>query len=129
MRRWGGWLLVAAIAVVIAGSGLLAQCYLDRSADELTSRLARVQQAVERRDWRDGESSFAALDERWNAVGSNWALFTDHQELDRLEMELVRLGEFIQTGDYVNAKAEAGEAEALIRHIPERERLSWRNIF
>jgi hypothetical protein len=126
---WGGWLLVLAIVVIITAGGLLTQRYLDRSAEDMASQLAKVQQAVERGDWKDGESSFTALDERWNRVSSNWALFTDHLELDNLELRLVRLHEFIQARDYVNAKAEAGEAEALLRHIPERVRLTWHNVF
>jgi hypothetical protein len=129
MRRWSGWLLVLAIVAIIITGGILAQRYLDRSADELASRLEQVQQAVKHADWEGSENSFAALEKRWSGVHSNWALLTDHLELDNLELKLVRLQEFINARDEVNAGVEAGEAMDLIRHIPERERLTWRNVF
>ena len=59
----------------------------------------------------------------------NWAMFTDHLELDNLELNLVRLQGFIESRDGVNAKVEAGEAMGLLRNIPDRERLTWRNVF
>lgn len=129
MRKWSGWLLILVIVAIITASGLLAQRYLDRSAGELASDLQRVQQDIEHKDWKDGESSFATLEKNWNRARSSWALFTDHLELDNLELRLVRLQEFIETRDEVNARAEAGSAMSLIRHIPERERLTWRNVF
>jgi hypothetical protein len=74
-------------------------------------------------------ASFAILEKRWNKAHINWALFTDHLELDNLKLKLIRLQEFIESQDEVNAKVEAGEAMVMIRHIPERERLTWRNVF
>lgn len=129
MRKWGGWLLVLVIVAMITTGGILAQRYLDRSAGELTSRLEQVQQAVEQRDWQKSESSYSDFKKYWKRVSNNWALFTDHLELDNLEMRLIRLREFIATKDEVNARVEAGEALDLIEHIPERERLTWRNVF
>ncbi len=129
MRKWSGWLLVLAIVAIITVGGILTQRYLDRSADELASQLERVESAVEHGDWRESEGGFAVLEKDWNRAHDNWALFTDHMELDNLEMCLVRLQEFIATRDEVNARAAAGEAMDLIRHIPERYRLTWRNVF
>ena len=129
MRKWSGWLLVLAIVAIITVGGILTQWYLDRSADELASQLERVESAVEHGDWRESEGGFAVLEKDWNRAHDNWALFTDHMELDNLEMCLVRLQEFIATRDEVNARAAAGEAMDLIRHIPERYRLTWRNVF
>jgi hypothetical protein len=129
MHKWSGWLLILAIVVMIITGGILSQRYLDRSADELASQLERVQQAVEQKDWMTSEGGFTLLEEHWNRVHSNWELFTDHLELDNLELSLIRLQKFIETRDEVNARVEAGEAMDMIRHIPERERLTWRNIF
>jgi hypothetical protein len=129
MRKWSGWLLVLAIAAIVTTGGILSQRYLDRSAYDLASQLERVQQAVDHRDWRESADSFEALEKRWTRVHSNWALITDHMELDNLELSLVRLREFIESRDEVNARVEAGGAMDMIRHIPERERLTWRNIF
>lgn len=129
MRRWSGWLLILVIVGIIAAGGLLAQRCLDRSAGGLAADLQRVQQEIGRGDWDGAKSAFAALGDRWDGVRRNWALLTDHQELDSLELRLVRLREFIEARDEVNARVEAAEAMSLIRHIPERERLTWRNIF
>ncbi len=129
MRKWIGWLLVLAIAAMITAGGILTQQYLDTSASEMASRVEQVQQAVERGDWMDGQRSFAILEADWNRTHGNWAMITDHTELDNLELSLVRLQKFIEARDEINARVEAGEALDMIRHIPERDRLTWQNVF
>jgi hypothetical protein len=129
MHKWSGWLLVLVIVAIVTTGGLLSQRYLDRSASDLVSLLKPVQQAVDHQDWGESAGSLAKLEKSWNRVHSNWALIAEHQELDHLELSLVRLREFIESRDEVNARVEAGEAMNQIRQIPERERLTWRNIF
>jgi len=129
MRKWSGWLLVLAIVAIVIAGGILSQQYLERSADGLTAQLERVQQSVEQKDWMMSERDFALLEERWSGVHGNWALFKDHLELDNLDLSLIRLQKFIETRDEVNARVEAGTALDLIRGIPEREQLTWRNVF
>jgi hypothetical protein len=129
MRKWIGWLLVLAIAAMITTGGILVQRYLDMSASEMASRLEQVQQAVERGDWMDGRRSLAILEVDWSRTHGNWAMITDHAELDNLELSLVRLQKFIEARDEIDARVEVGEALYLIRNIPERERLTWQNVF
>jgi hypothetical protein len=129
MQKWSGWLLVLVIVVAITTGGIISQRYLDRSADELSFQLERVQQAVAQKDWTGSEGGVALLEQHWSGVHDNWALFTDHLELDDLELSLIRLQKFIEARDEVNAMVEVSEAMDMIRCIPERERLTWRNIF
>jgi hypothetical protein len=128
MHKWSGWLLVLAIVAMVTTGGILSQLYLDRSADDLAGQLELVQQAIERRDWSAGRQSFMNLEQDWGRTYSNWALLTEHLELDALELSLVRLREFIETRDEVDARAESGSAMDLIRRIPDSERLTWRNV-
>lgn len=129
MQKWRGYFLVMAVVVIIVTVGLAAQLYLDRTADSLASALVRVGRAIARSDWPRASADFASLEAEWTKTRRNWALYIDHQEIDQVEVRLARLKELIRYHDRSGAMAEHGEALMLIRHLPERERLTWRNLF
>ncbi|MGI6308603.1 MAG: DUF4363 family protein [Dethiobacteria bacterium] len=129
MRKWGGWLLVLGVVVIITVSGVITQRYLDKTSGELITQLEKVGRAVEQENWEEGQHAFTAFIKSWDEVSQKWALFTDHMELDNLEMKLARLRENLHTRDKTNARADFGEALMLLKHIPDRERLTWSNVF
>lgn len=129
IRKWGGWLIVLGVVVIIAASGVTAQRYLDRTSRELVTQLENVGRAVKEENWEESQRAFITFEKSWDKVRLKWALFTDHMELDNLEMKLARLREHLHTRDKANARADFGEALMLLKHIPERERLTFSNIF
>lgn len=129
MSKLGGYLIVFAIVAVIAVSGVFNQRYLDATADELSASLRRVERALVSENWEQCEQAFSSFEHNWRAVRRNWGLVVDHIEIDNLDMKVARLKVFIQEREADEALAECNEALLLIRHIPERERLNWRNIF
>jgi len=129
MRKWGGYLLVFVIVVIIGVSGVLVQRYLDRTASELSAMLQEVGKALDHEDWGQSERAFSVFEQRWRVVRRNWALVVDHVEIDNVDMRLARLKELIRAREDDEARAEYSEAMMLLKHIPERERLTWRNLF
>ncbi|NMB35212.1 MAG: DUF4363 family protein [Firmicutes bacterium] len=129
MRRWGSWLIVIGVVIIIIVSGVTAQRYLDRSSGELTEQLEKVGRALDEENWEKGRNAFVVFEKSWDRTRLKWALFTDHLELDNLEMKLARLREHLHTKDKVNGRADYGEALMLLKHIPERARLTLSNIF
>ncbi len=129
MNKWGGYLLVFVIVVIIGVGGALVQRYLDRTAGELSAGLQEVGRALEHEDWEQSERAFAGFEQRWRVVRRNWSLVVDHVEIDSVDMRLARLKELIRAREDDEALAEYGEALMLLEHIPERERLTWRNLF
>lgn len=128
-RVFGAYMIVLTVVVLIIAGGVISQRYLQRSADSLAAELKDAKALMEQDNWDEAEESFDRFVGHWRQVRRYWAMFTDHFELDNIDMKLVRAREFIRTRDAVNASAEFGEAVQLLEHIPERERLTLNNIF
>ncbi len=130
MKRFiGSYVVVFIVIGLIAAGGLLSQQYLNRTSAQLVVELKEVKKLVEQDDWKGSKEAYDRFDRRWTGVRKNWAMFTDHFEIDNIEMRLARSREFIEAEDAVNASAEFGEAIMLLEHIPERGRLTLHNIF
>ncbi|MGB9791987.1 MAG: DUF4363 family protein [Thermacetogeniaceae bacterium] len=129
MNKLGGYLFVFAIVLIIAVSGILSQRYLDETADGLSASLRQVGKALASENWEQCDRAFSSFERSWRVVRRNWGLVVDHMEIDNVDMRIARLKVFIKEREADEALAEYSEAMLLLEHIPERERLTWRNLF
>lgn len=128
-RKWGGWLLVVSVILLIIVSGVLTQRYLDQTSHQLINQLETVGRAVDEENWEKSHEAFTTFKKNWDDTSLKWALFTDHLELDNLEMKLARFKENLHSRDKNSARGDFGEALMLLKHIPDRGRLTWSNVF
>ncbi|MGB4504426.1 MAG: DUF4363 family protein [Syntrophaceticus sp.] len=128
-RIIGSYVIIIIVIGVIGIGGIYSQKYLDRSASQLVGDLEEVKKVVEQEKWKESRDAYAQVNENWGDAHKKWAMFTDHYELDNIEMRLIRGQSFIEAEDATNAVVEINEAIMLLEHIPERERLTLYNIF
>ena len=57
------------------------------------------------------------------------AFYLEHNELEKIETELTGLRASIETEEYDQAVNELDKAVYLLKHVDEKNRLSWKNIF
>lgn len=128
-RVFGAYMIILIVVGLIGVGGVISQRYLQRSANTLVTELKEAKALAEQNNWDDARESFDRFMKHWGLVRRNWAMFTDHFELDNIDMRLARGREFIRARDALNVSAEFGEAIKLLEHIPERERLTLQNVF
>lgn len=128
-RMIGSYLVVLIVVVLIVVGGIYSERYLHQSSTALVTELQEVKSLVEQENWDAARESFEKFMNHWDRVRRIWAMFTDHFELDNIDMRLARGKEFIRAQDTVNVSVEFGEAIKLLEHIPERESLTLHNIF
>jgi len=124
-----GYVIIIVVVALIGLGGAYFQSYLEKAAAELSLELEKGKDKVAEGNWEESREAFIAFNKKWERVRKNWAMFTNHFEIDNIEMKLVRSQEFIEAKDAVNAAVELSEAIMLLEHIPERERLTLQNIF
>lgn len=126
--KWSGYLSVLVILALIAGSGILSQLYLERTAAEMLARLETIKIDIEQNNWEASLANYTAFHKSWHPVRENWVLFIDHNQINNVESRLARLGEQLKARLQSEALAELSETILLLQQIPESERLTWRNI-
>jgi len=58
-----------------------------------------------------------------------WTVFLDHEEIDNIDTSLVRISKYIETKNTSMAMSEIAVLRQFVKHIPENESLSLKNIF
>ncbi len=119
--------IVTTTAIVLLGTTTLH--YLDRTAIDLANQLLTIQGAILQENWALAEERLNEALTRWEELQPLWSILINHKEVDEIQMTLERGKEFIRGRDKNSAAAEIAVAKLLLEHVPEKERLSWSNIF
>ncbi len=128
-RTTGPYIIVIIVIAIIGFGGVYSHRYLDKSASGMAIELKEIKKSVKEENWGKSRELYAEFNDNWVEAHKKWALFTDHMELDNIEMKVVRGKSFIDEEDRTNAIIEIDEAIMLLEHIPERDRLTLTNIF
>jgi hypothetical protein len=123
------WLLsLLGLALFLAAGGLI-QRQIHSATARFEIPLQRAEAAVAGRDWRTANSQLHRLEREWSKTKSLWAMLLNHKEIDSIEQALERSKQALASRSASDAAIELGALRYFLKHIYERERLTWVNIF
>lgn len=123
------WLLSLCCLLAFLCAGYLIQSSLDRTADQVNQQLDEVELELQARDWDKSLRKLKTVQNNWEQIKPNWAILTNHKEMDLIEEALIKTIRAILCRSYHDAMINLGSLRDGIKHIPERERFSLVNVF
>lgn len=105
------------------------QGLLQRDAERMAHTLEKITVSVKAEDWDSAASLMRDVEVLWTPSRKKWKALVDHLEVDRIEMSLTRVDEWILLNKKADCLVELAVLKQMILHIPEKERLIWSNIF
>lgn len=115
------------ISLIVAG--VWSYQGIETTAKELLSHLNSIETSVKSERWREAEAAMLGLQGRWERVKGLWSTLLNHQEIDNIELSLSRLDSLIASKNTALIPPEVAALRLFIRHIPEKEAFTLRNIF
>ena len=121
---------IAAIVIFVSlvGFGIASYVYLEKTADKLVDKTKLLENSVHKKDWKAAEKNFASLTSSWNKANEKWTALIDHQELDRINISITRIREYIQVRHLPGVAAETAELKLLFLHIPKKDAINLDNL-
>jgi hypothetical protein len=123
------WLLCLAGMVCFIIAAVLGQSNLGKTTRHFGRELTVVEKALQARDWPKTQRSLEKLANGWERAKFIWALLLNHKEIDAIEQSLTRSKKAVDGRSYTDAAIELGSLRYFLKHVPQRERLDWVNIF
>ncbi|MEG6611426.1 DUF4363 family protein [Pseudoclostridium thermosuccinogenes] len=123
--------IISSIALIIAAvfiAGTCAQNSLASTSKHLDSQISAIEKSMKDGMWEDALNKLKALTEDWEKAETSWSMLLDHQEVDNIDSTIARMSQYIENRDISPALAEIETLRLYIRHIPEKEALTLKNI-
>ena len=123
------YILLAVLCLFIIVIGSIASIYyVNNEAEALHKQLNEIEQNIEDENWEKAYALFNSFNEKWTKIDHKWSMIIDHYEIDFINMNLGELEAFIKTKDKSSALAKMNSLQLLVKHIPEKEAPSLKNI-
>lgn len=128
--------IITVIAIIIAN--ILTENYTKSSVDESTKQLSQLKEEIllnkenEEGKEKTNEKAKEHIDiihKQWDEKYNVLAFYLEHNELEKIETELTGLRASIETEEYEDAINELDKTVYLLKHIEEKNKMSWKNIF
>ncbi|HBV98983.1 MAG: hypothetical protein JL50_18950 [Peptococcaceae bacterium BICA1-7] len=123
--------LLAALLIFFTGVVVLGgwtNHKLETSTGELLKIIDSLAGAVEKKDWDQAGKETARLEKSWEEKAGWWPVLLDHQEMDNIEFSLARIKEYVSAHDLALSRGQLSELREMVRHIPEKEAVTLKNI-
>ena len=65
----------------------------------------------------------------WEDYNKKLSYFIEHDELEKVENNLVGCVSYIKSNEYIEAKEKIDEMKFILKHIEEKNRFNFKNIF
>lgn len=126
MRIYVG-VVVALVLVLMLGFFMLYN--LDNSADKMVADFKSLDNSIATGNWDEAMKGIEKVQKIWDRQKGWWAMALDHQEIDNIDMSLNRIDKYVSMHDRSMASAELAVLKHMLEHIPEKEQVTFQNIF
>lgn len=95
----------------------------------LSNNINDIKNNVETQDTKNIQSSIDELDKNWKKSIDKLSYYIEHNELDKVEVEIVTFKTDIKNQEYDEAIESMERANFLLEHIKDKNQFNLKNIF
>ena len=95
----------------------------------LSNNINDIKNNVETQDTKNIQSSIDELDKNWKKSIDKLSYYIEHNELDKVEVEIVTFKTDIKNEEYDEAIESMERANFLLEHIKDKNQFNLKNIF
>lgn len=125
--------IVIVVAIVIAN--IITQKYTTTTVDKLNQELDELKSEItkigenENIDKDNIKDKMKEIKDNWEDVHSKLAYYIEHDELEKVETDIVGINSSIETNDYEQVLSRIDESKFILRHIEDKYAFNLENIF
>ena len=123
-------IVIITIVLIFIGNFIIEK-YSSWAIGTTTDELEELKNLIskEKVEKMEAKEKVDSIHEKWDEKYRTMAFFVEHNELEKVETELTGLRSSIEEEEYSVALNELDRAEYLLKHIEEKNKLSWKNLF
>ena len=123
--------IVAIIVIVIIIAHVLTQNTIKNFFNSVSADLDSLEEKIFDNNFESGEleKDIENIEENWDKNYDKFACYIEHDELEKVETQLISIKANIRVGDYDKGIDEAERCKFILKHIKEKDSMRIVNIF
>ena len=115
------------LIVIISGSFLSMYC-MSQQSESLQKQLVELERHIDSEDWDKANSLYNNFKQDWTKIDHIWSMLIDHNEIDYINTYIGELEAYLKSQAKTDALAKISSLQWLVKHIPEKEFPTLKNI-
>lgn len=121
-------IIIVVIALVVT-LDVISNNYTKSAVEELSKELNILREEVLEENQKNVQKQMKKIKEKWAEKYNVLAYYIEHDELEKVETELVRLAADIDMEEYKHCINELNTAIFILEHIQQKEEFDLKSIF
>lgn len=124
-------IIIICIILVIIGANI-SLSYLSKTGNDLIANLDELKVEIEKaQNGQENKSQELAnnIYNKWQSLEGKWSIIIVHNELDLIQLSLIGMKTYIDENKYSESIEELEKSSFLLEHIPDKEKLDFKNVF
>lgn len=119
------------IVIVIIFGNNVTQDYTKESVNELTGGLMELREDIDKQevDNEKAQNEIESIYKKWEERHNKLAYFIEHDELEKVETELIAIKSYIETKKYQESVSELDKSVFILKHIEDKYAFNLQNVF
>ena len=124
-------IVVIILIILIIILNIFTQNKISNFFDELINELDKIENNIVNNnfDKNDIQSQLDNILEKWNNEYDKFAVFVEHDELEKIEIEIITINTDFKIGEYNRCVEEIEKCKGLLENLKEKDSLKLVNIF
>lgn len=122
-------IICTVIIIIIVTLDIFLQNYTKNSTTEIEEILSEIKESVENKDTAKQNDKLNLLDQTWEDKHNKLAYYIEHDELEKVDSSIVKVRYFLENGDIPSAIAELETGKFVLKHIEDKYKFNFQNIF
>lgn len=128
----GKEIIISIIIVIgIFVGNIITQNYTSKSINLIGETLEefRAELAKDEIEEEKTKNTIKKIDQQWEEMYNKMAYYIEHDELEKVETNLIALKSYCQSEEYTDAISELDKSVFVLHHIENKNSFNWQNIF
>jgi len=122
------YVTIGILVILMLTLGIFTQTSLAKSTDQITANFDQISRAIRDQDWSSAEKQIDRAKARWETDKKWWAMVIVHQEIDNIDGSFAKTTQYIKYRDRALSSGELLILKQFLDHIPQKEKLSLKNV-
>lgn len=122
-------IIIVVVIAIIVGLDIITNKYTKQTLEILSSEFNILKDYILKEDKESSREQMQKIKQNWEERYKILAFYIEHDELEKVETEMVKLESDIEVEEFKHCVSELETTKFILEHIQEKEEMHLRSIF
>ena len=128
MKTFSQIIIIILIIVFVLVLDIITNNMTEKYIKKIESEMANIERVIDEKTEKLKEQT-NNLDKMWKDIENKMSYYSEHNELEKVSLNIKLLKKQIEIEEYNLAKESISEINYILEHIEEKQKLKIKNIF